>query len=98
MVILLALDANGFVSFTKNYSIIEKIDQLEIYSFLPIKKYFDDLSFGGCIRGLYGVAPAEKVHGSLLGLCDYIPEGIKLIFANSVMGLIFRGVVDIDQC
>ena len=41
------------------------------------------MSFSGCERNIYGGTPAEILHAVLLGLCDYIAEGIKMTFTES---------------
>ena len=57
-------------------------DELDEYSFLPIKNGFRDLSFGGCSRNTYGSNPAEILNAVLLELCEYIAEemGNNLLF------------------
>ena len=53
------------------------------------------MSFGGDPRGVYGGTPAEILHAVLLGLCDYISEGIELMFTQISMELISHVVAGI---
>ena len=69
--------------------------ELERYSFLPIKNCFHDLSFGGCNRNIYGATPAELLHAVLLGLCEYIAEGMDLLFTKSATDLVSSVVIGI---
>ena len=48
------------------------IDELEEYSFLPITNDFNQLSFGGFDREMYGTTTPEIINAALLGLCEYI--------------------------
>ena len=70
-------------------------EELNEYSFLPISNCFHQLSFGGCNRNIYGATPAEVLHAVLLGLCDYIAEGMELTFTPGSMDLISHVVVGI---
>ena len=70
----------------------EELDQI---SFIPIHNCFSKLSFGGDPRGVYGGTPAEILHAVLLGLCDYISEGIELMFTQTCMELISHVVAGI---
>ena len=55
-------------------------DELDKMSFIPINNCFHHLSFGGCDRNIYGGTLAEMLHAVLLGLCDYISEGLEILF------------------
>lgn len=46
------------------------------------------MSFGGYERNIYGATPVEILHAILLGLCEYISEGIDLIFTHLSLDLI----------
>ena len=72
-------------------------EELNEYSFLPISNCFHQLSFGGCNRNIYGATPAEVLHAVLLGLCDYIAEGMELTFTPGSMDLISHVVVGIYE-
>ena len=54
---------------TINEIVGQKKDHIEKYSFLPINTCFTNISFGGCLRDLYGGIPADKLHAIILGLC-----------------------------
>ena len=41
------------------------------------------MSFSVCERNIYGCTPAEILHAVLLGLYDYISDGMKLTFTNT---------------
>ena len=70
-------------------------DELDKMSFIPINNCFHHLSFGGCDRNIYGGTPAEMLHAVLLGLCDYISEGLETLFTQSSLDLISHVVVGI---
>ena len=70
-------------------------DEIERYSFLPIKNCFHDLSFGGCKRNIYGATPAELLHAVLLGLCEYIAEGMDMLFTKASIDMISNVIVGI---
>lgn len=70
-------------------------DKIKRYSFLPIKNYFHDLSFGGCQLNIYGATPAELLHAVLLGLCKYIAEGMDMLFTKASMDMISNVIVGI---
>ena len=70
-------------------------NKLESYSFLPIKNCFHNISFGGCNRNIYGATPAELLHAVLLGLCEYIVEGMDLLFTKSAIDLVSSVVIGI---
>ena len=72
-------------------------EELNEYSFLPINNCFHQLSFGGCDRNIYGATPAEVLHAVLLGLCDYIADGMELTFTPGSMDLISNVVVGIYE-
>ena len=69
------------------------IDELEEYSFLPINNCFDDLTFRGCAWGIYGAISAEILYAILLGLSEYVAEGMELIFTSSGIYLISHVVI-----
>ena len=60
---------------------------IERFLFLPIKNCFHYLSFGGCKRNIYGATPAELLYAVLLGLCEYIVEGMDIRFTKSSLDL-----------
>ena len=66
-------------------------------SFLPINNCFHDISFGGCDRNVYGATPAELLHAVLLGLCEYIAEGMELLFTQGSLDLISAVVIGIHN-
>ena len=70
-------------------------EELEKHSFLPIDNCFSHISFGGCNRNIYGGTPAEMLHAVLLGLCEYISEGIDLIFTPMCIEMISQVIVGI---
>ena len=72
-------------------------EELERLSFIPIKNCFHSLSFGGCSRNIYGGTPAEMLHAVLLGLCDYISDGLEMIFTESSLDSISHVVAGIYQ-
>ena len=72
-------------------------EELNEYSFLPISNCFHQLSFDGCSMNIYGATPAEVLHGVLLGIYDYIAEGMELNFTPGSMDLISRVVVGIYE-
>ena len=72
-------------------------DELEECSFLPITNAFNQLRFGGCDRGIYGATLAEILQDMLLGLCEYIDEGMALVFAAFTIYLTYHVVVGIHQ-
>ena len=72
-------------------------EELDKYSFLPIRNCFTDLSFGGCSRNIYGATPAEILHAILLGLCEYISESMELTFTDSSIYIISKTVVGIYE-
>ena len=41
-----------------------------------INNFFTHISFGGCPHGVYGAIPDEIVHTTLLGLLEYIVDGM----------------------
>ena len=73
---------------TINDIVDKDVEQLNSISFLPIDNCFHHLSFGGCNRNIYGATPAEMLHAFLLGLCDYIAEGMDMIFTQGSLDLI----------
>ena len=46
---------------------------------------------------MYNATPARILYAVLRGLCEYIPEGMELIFTASAMDLISHVVVGINQ-
>ena len=70
-------------------------DHIEQYSFLQVDNYFTPMSFGGCPREIYGGTLAETSHAALLGLCQYVAEGMELILAQSILDQISYVVVGI---
>ena len=80
---------------TKNDVVGKSKDELNDYSFLPIKNCFHGISFGGCERNVYGATPAEILHAVLLGLCEYIADAMELIFTDGSFDLISQTVVGI---
>ena len=72
-------------------------DELEQYLFLPITNSFNQQSFGGSDRGMYGDTPAEIMHAVLLVLCEYIAECMVLTFTASTIDLISHVAVGIHQ-
>ena len=70
-------------------------EELSAMSLLPIDNCFFHLSFGGCSRNIYGATPPEILHVFELGLCDYIAEGMDLIFTQNSIGIISNTVVGI---
>ena len=75
----------------------KEIDELNEWSFLPINNCFHNISFGGCDRNIYGATPAEILHAVLLGLCEYIAEGMEMIFTQSALDLISHVIVGIYE-
>ena len=63
--------------------------------FLKINNCFSHLSFGGCPRNVYGGTPPEILHAFLLGLCDYIAEGMHFLFTKLTIDTISQVVAGI---
>ena len=61
---------------------------MSLTNFLPRHNCISNLNFGGCPRNVYGGTRPEILHTVLLGLCEYIAEGIELNFTTSVMNMI----------
>ena len=57
--------------------------QIDEYSCVPINNCFINIGFGGCERNVYGATPAEIIHAVLLGLCEYIADGMEMVFTTS---------------
>ena len=72
-------------------------EELNEWSFLPINNCFHNISFGGCERNIYGATPAEILHAVLLGLCEYIAEGMEMIFTLSALDSISLFIVGIYE-
>ena len=70
-------------------------EEIERYSFLPIKNCFHELSFGGSPFNIYGATPAELLHAVLLGLCEYIAEGMDMLFTKTSMDMFSSVIVGI---
>ena len=68
---------------TKETIVGKTEEELDQFSFFSMNNCFTQMSFGDCERSIYGGTPAEILHAVLLGLCDYIAEGIKLTFTES---------------
>ena len=49
----------------------------------------------GVKRNIYGATPAELLHAVLLGLCEYISEGMDMLFTKSAIDLVSSVVVGI---
>jgi hypothetical protein len=65
-------------------------------SFYPIKRNcFHYLPMGDNIRNIYGSTPVEILHSILLGLCEYISDGITSKFSNDAMTVINYTIIGI---
>ena len=80
---------------TKDDVLNKTQEELDSISFWKINNCFSHLSFGGCPRNVYGGTPPEILHLFLLGLCDYIAEGMHFLFTKSAIDTISQVVVGI---
>ena len=80
---------------TKDDVLNKTQEELDYISLLKINNCFSHLSFGGCPRNVYGGTPPEILHAFLLGLCDYIAEGMHFLFTKSAIDTISQVVVGI---
>ena len=65
------LDDNYCAALLRCRELLETEDQLEDFSFLPIRNFLHDLSFSWCSRNIYGVTAAKNMRVVLLGLYKY---------------------------
>lgn len=68
-------------------------EELNEFSFLPIKNCFSELSFGGCSQGVCGGTPAEILHAIQLRMCVCVAESLEKFFTKSCLDMISNAVV-----
>ena len=78
---------------TRDHVIGKSKEELATLSFLPLtNNCFNNLSFGGDHRGIWGACPAEILHAVELGLCEYIAESLDLFFTQASLDIISSAV------
>lgn len=94
----ICIDQQLVCSFHLKQNIVGKSkEELDLYYFLPINKYFQNLSSGGYERSIYGATSGTILHTLLLGLCEYRADGMQLIFTQSGLDLIFYVMLGIYE-